>query len=158
MLKSILSKQTCKECGLCCNYSKESLWESPCISKELAARLTKGNMALDIGQTGAQTFHNISKEGSKAVCPMFREHIGCILPDDEKPFECRIWPVRVMLLHGAAVITLYKDCPGIQGHKREELEILLDAGLKQVIAAYIGTHPECIRPYNSMYDPIMLLE
>lgn len=46
----------------------------------------------------------------------------------------------------------------MQGRKCEELETLLDAGLKQVIAEYIGTHPECIRPYNSMYEPIMFLE
>ncbi len=45
---------------------------------------------------------------------------GCILGDD-KPFDCRIWPLRVMALNETKVITLSPVCPTMNEKSIKEL-------------------------------------
>lgn len=53
-------------------------------------------------------------------CPMLDNEKGCILGDD-KPFDCRIWPLRVMALNETKVITLSPVCPTMNEKSIKEL-------------------------------------
>ena len=88
-------------------------------------------------------------------CPMLDNEKGCILGDD-KPFDCRIWPLRVMALNETKVITLSPVCPTMNEKSIKELTKTANE-LADQIFEYADENPEAVKPYLDGY-PILVVE
>ena len=72
----------------------------------------------------------------EAPCYFLDSKSGCSLSEDEKPFDCKIWPLRVMKKEEQYVITLSQSCPqaielGVAAYKK-----ILDNGGKGLPIGY----------------------
>ncbi len=114
MLRKILSPSECAECKFCCSYRRASLWETPRFDLALLEKLKRqypfakfkvfdNSATIDI--SGRYRTNDLSEE---ALC-WFNEGKGCILGED-KPFECSVWPLRVMRMGKILVVVLSSGC------------------------------------------------
>ena len=78
-------------------------------------------------------------------CPALTGH-GCMLGDD-KPFDCRIWPYRIMEVGGRRAITIASICDELYNRPLSQLVGFLREGLAEVIFSYADAHPEIVKPY-----------
>ena len=65
---------------------------------------------------------------------------------DEKPFDCRIWPFRVMRLDKRLVITLSPVCPVVQTRPLSLIKEVCDE-LAPVIYAQAQKNPDIVKNY-----------
>jgi hypothetical protein len=89
-------------------------------------------------------------------CTFLDPHKGCILKAEDKPFDCSIWPLRVMEKGGELVIALTPTCPTIGAMPRPELVELIKNGLGAKIFEYAKTHPYIIKEYREGFPIIYL--
>lgn len=159
MLSSILSKSSCAACKFCCSFRRQSLWETPLFPPEVAEKLSKPN---EYGVVGEFRDGQIILGGyrtddpeEEVPCTFLDPHKGCILKPEDKPFDCSIWPLRIMNKDGELLIALTPTCPTIGATLRPELIELVQNGLAQKIFEYAKTHPEIIKEYREGF-PIIL--
>ena len=151
MLKQILSAETCANCRNCCIFEKQSAWELPTFPKEAAAHLTGKNIQFT-EENGRIRIALQYTDDRPQTCPFLDSSIGCTLPDAEKPFACKIWPVRIMRDEsGIAYPALYRGCPGIPADDTEALKELLKNGLSARIFEETAKDPSLILPYHPNY-------
>ncbi|MBR3971239.1 MAG: hypothetical protein IKJ87_09210 [Ruminococcus sp.] len=157
MIKKILNKSTCADCKTCCIFDCYDVWETPLFDKETAdvVKLTvptaefapKGNgFVLDFGKMSA---YDLVK------CPALSDS-GCIL-GDKKPFDCRIWPFRIMEHDGQRIIAVSSLCTAVFEQSHDKLKDFLKNGLAAEIFAYGEKYPEAIHPLYDNYT-ILLTE
>lgn len=157
MLKEILDPQICARCRICCVFDSSDIWETPVFTPETAEMIRSakpetnfiphGNgFIIDPGELG---------EGELFTCPALTEN-GCILGDN-KPFDCRIWPFRIMEIGGIRGITVASICKEVYSRPLSQLVEFLDSGLAETIFSYADVHPEIVKPYDYGY-PILKLE
>lgn len=111
MLKEILSPKTCAKCRLCCSFDRDDSWENPVISEktaEIVKEQCKKGELLTYGEKSYRFALSFNDEGL-AYCPALTEK-GCCLDDNAKPFDCKIWPYRVMRKGDKLVIVLSPVC------------------------------------------------
>ena len=152
MLSSILTGETCANCRNCCVFEVQSAWELPTFPPQAAARLN-GNPAYPVTQAGGRCHITLPYDASRKAqpCPFLNPASGCTLPTDEKPFACKLWPVRVMRrADGTPALALYRGCPGIPD--AAALKPLLNGGLRERIFAETERDPSLILPYHPNYD------
>lgn len=148
---SILTKSQCAECRQCCSFESYGLWDTPLVTDDIMRR------ALDICPT--QRFSDISgrrlfvmekQPGSDVYrCPMLDHSTGCRLGDG-KPFECRIFPFRVMRLEGRLVIAVSPVCPAAADMSLSAL--IKEAGrLADAIFAEAEKEPGLVRQFEAGY-------
>lgn len=104
---------------------------------------------------GEETFSVPPLEGSALfACPMLCE-TGCTM-GTEKPFDCKIWPFRLMYDTGGRVrIAAAAYCPGMQPYTDAQLhDFLAEEGLASQLLAYGTDHPAHIKPYDKAYRMI----
>ena len=89
-------------------------------------------------------------------CPALDMEKGCILGDN-KPFDCRIWPYRIMNIGGKRAITIAPICEELFNRPISEIVGFLKDELAEKIFDYADKHPEIIKEYDDMY-PILLVE
>lgn len=133
MLKKILSKDTCANCRICCVFDDDDLWELP-------------------GEIESPK----QSEDGLYYCPKLSEK-GCTL-GDKKPFECKIWPFRVMEYKGNLVITLSPVCGSLYKKPLNELmEFLKNDRLYELIFKTAKQRPDIVKPYVKGY-PILWID
>ena len=88
-------------------------------------------------------------------CPMLDHERGCIM-GTEKPFDCRIWPFRIMDLYGTRVIVLSLVCPTVQKRPLCDIQAVAKELAPQIFA-YADEHPYAVKKYIHGF-PIMLAE
>lgn len=158
MLSKILSHDDCEKCQICCTFDSYDLWETPVITDSLASKILQE-------YAPQQKFirkddHFLLKmdkepEADLYYCSLLDRDKGCIL-GDSKPFDCKIWPFRIMALNGRRVITLSPVCPVLI--KKPVNEILEEANeLAPTIFEYADKNPAVVKPYLEGY-PIMVVE
>lgn len=111
MLKKILDNKACAKCQLCCIFERYEVWETPVFTEEIKNKLLKLRPDTKfISKDGGYIFR-VEKldEGQLFSCPALDKQKGCIL-GDEKPFDCRIWPYRIMNIEGRRAITISNIC------------------------------------------------
>ena len=152
MLSQILSKSSCAACKFCCSFRRQSLWETPLFPPEVVEKLSKPN---EYGVVGEFRDGQIVLGGYKTAdpeeevpCTFLDLERGCILKPEDKPFDCSIWPLRIMDKDGELVIALTPTCPTIGATLRPELIELVQNGLAQKIFEYAKMHPEFIKEYR----------
>lgn len=157
MLKKILDKRTCAECKLCCIFDRYDIWETPVFDEDTRKKLESLKNAEFIKKDGGYIFkaEKFDDEGL-FTCPALDKKTGCIL-GDEKPFDCRIWPYRIMKIGDKRVITIASICDSMYNKPLSELVEFLKGGLADTIFRYADTHPEIVKPYDNSY-PVLLAE
>ncbi|MGN0676127.1 MAG: hypothetical protein ACI4K5_00095 [Ruminococcus sp.] len=157
MLKKILDKKTCAECRLCCIFDHYDIWETPVFDEDTRNKLESLADAEFIQKDGGYIFkaEKFDDEGL-FTCPALDPGKGCIL-GDEKPFDCRIWPYRIMKIGDKRVISIASICEAMYSKPLSELVEFLKDGLADKIFSYADSHPEIVKPYDNSY-PILLVE
>ena len=157
MLTKILSRNSCAKCRLCCVFDRYDLWETPSIENELREYI-KSNIGDDIEYTpkGDMWLFKMkeSKEDGLYRCPMLND-TGCIL-GEKKPFECAIWPYRIMEVEGKRAMSIAPICDSVNALPLATL-LSFAKEIAPKIFAYADLHPDIIKPYDGTY-PVLLFE
>ncbi len=158
MLKNILKSSDCASCRICCVFDKYDIWETPVLDGELKDRISERFPKLSFVKKGdGWLFRMEGSEDDLFYCPALDRDSGCTLGDD-KPFDCRIWPYRIMELGGRRVISIASICPTMYSKPLSELcgELERDR-LAEKIFAFADSHPYIVKPYEEGY-PILKVE
>ena len=173
MLSRVLSKQSCAACKFCCSFRRQSLWETPLFSPEIAEKLQKTN---EYGVTGefapasdgardaheSQNAYRLVLENNyrtddpeeEVPCTFLDPERGCLLKPEDKPFDCSIWPLRIMDKGGKLVIALTPTCPSIGAVPNQALIDLVKNGLGEQIFEYAKTHPYIVKEYREGFPVV----
>jgi Fe-S-cluster containining protein len=157
MLSKILSKRECAECKICCSFDSYDLLETPVVTDEIMQRSLAVKPDQRFADVDGTRLYIMDKEPDRDLyyCPMLDHSKGCLL-GDSKPFDCRIWPFKIMRFEGRRVIALSPVCPIVSDKPLSELRELAHE-LAPVIFAEADREPSLVRPYSSGYT-IMLAE
>ena len=164
MLSKILSKTSCAACKFCCSFRRQSLWETPLFPPEVAAKLSRENEYGVVGEfREVQNAYRLVLENNyrtddldeEVPCTFLDPQKGCVLKGEDKPFDCSIWPLRIMNKDGKLVIALTPTCPSIGATPKPELIELVKNGLGEKIFEYAKTHPYIVKEYKEGF-PIIL--
>lgn len=167
MLSKVLEKSTCAECRFCCSFRRCSLWETPLFPKETIASLEKEYKGInpdmkfnksmcdgyEYGQMELMYKYKTDDEQEEAKCEFLGEK-GCVLSDKDKPFDCKIWPLRIMKKGEKTVIALTPTCPAINKQPIDVMKSLVQDGLGDTIYEYSKTHPYIVKEYKKGF-PIL---
>ena len=147
MLGGFITKEECAECRQCCKFERCDLLLTPLITPEVRELILEKYLPGEqfIHREGCFLLRFDLEGGDSLDCPLLTER-GCVM-GDEKPFECRIWPLRVMDRDGEPVITLSPECPAAAG-KPIELARETARRLAPVIFGEAREHPELVKPYD----------
>ena len=158
MLSSILSKTTCAACKFCCSFRRQSLWETPLFPPGVAEKLSKPNEYGVVGEfrDGQIILGGYRTDDSEeeVPCTFLDPQKGCILKGEDKPFDCSIWPLRIMDKGGKLVIALTPTCPAIGAVPNQALIDLVKNGLGEQIFEYAKTHPYIVKEYREGFPVV----
>lgn len=164
MLSKILSKETCKNCKFCCSFKRQSLWETPLFSAKqkdfLQNKYPFSKFKLvkdDVFTIDLDNSYKTNDENEEAKCYFLDTNNGCILSKDEKPFDCSIWPFRLMKKQDKLVIALTPTCPAINKIPLEEISEFVKTELATKIFAQGRKEPYIIKEYKDGF-PIIVEE
>ena len=158
MLSRVLLRSSCAACKFCCSFRRQSLWETPLFPPEVVEKLSKPN---EYGVVGEFRDGQIVLGGYKTAdpeeevpCTFLDPQKGCILKPEDKPFDCSIWPLRILRKDGELVIALTPTCPSIGAVPSKALAELVNSGLGDKIFEYAKTHPYIIKKYREGFPII----
>lgn len=164
MLEKLLSKETCKNCKFCCSFRKKSLWETPLFSKEQKKTLQEKyqfakfkNISENVFTIDLDNSYKTKNPEEESSCYFLNKNKGCILTNEEKPFDCSIWPFRLMKYKENLVIALTPTCPAINKIKIEKIRDYILESLGKKIFEYGKKHPFIIKEYKLDF-PIIIEE
>lgn len=158
MLEQILTKEECAACRLCCKFDSYGLWQTPVICQELASRILQEYAPqIKFVRRDEHFLMKMEKEPEADLynCPLLDDEHGCIMGSD-KPFDCEIFPFRVMNLNGTKVLTLSPECPVAN---KKCFDDVCTTALKVAPYAFstADAHPELVKPYIDDH-PILAVE
>jgi hypothetical protein len=174
MLSSLLDKDTCAKCRICCTFESYEVWETPNFTpseQEAVKRILPEDTEMsDISipvlehhpESPMPSSNSIKRfrvtkldDGDMFYCPALDNETGCKL-GDEKPFECQIWPFRIMKLNGQLVITVSPLCNAVFTRPLSTLVTFMKEELLDEMLKYAQEYPTAVKEYDDMY-PILLL-
>ncbi|MBQ8297620.1 MAG: hypothetical protein IJX77_07555 [Ruminococcus sp.] len=157
MLKKILDGKSCAKCRLCCVFDSSDVWETPVFTQEIRDRILQHSPETEFLPKDGGFIFKVGElsDGELFSCPALTEK-GCMLGDD-KPFDCRIWPYRIMEIGGRRAITLASICEELYNRPLSQLTEFLKEGLAERIFSYAQEHPEIVKPYDEGY-PVLMFE
>jgi hypothetical protein len=157
MLGEILTREECARCRICCSFDSYDLWETPVITDGVKERALEIDCNLRFSDVSGARLFIMQREPDEDLyfCPMLDHKKGCKL-GDEKPFDCRIWPYRVMRFEGRRVIVISPVCPTVYSKPLNEIKALAEK-LAPTIFAEADKTPEMVKPYIAGYT-ILLAE
>ncbi len=153
MLTGLLSKEECAECRLCCSFESYDLLDTPTVTRAAASRILQEFLPeqkfIRRGECFLMKMQPLP-DRDLYLCPLLDPDRGCIMGDG-KPFECRIWPLRVMKRGNETVIALSPVCPVVRDKPRELIRKKC-AELSALIFAEAERCPELARPYCEGFE------
>ena len=157
MLKKILSGSSCAKCRLCCVFDSSDVWETPVFTEEIKNKILSEKPDTQFIKKDSGFILNAGElaDDQLFTCPALTEK-GCMLGDD-KPFDCRIWPYRIMNVGGKRAITIASICSELYNRPLSQIIDFLKEGLAQQIFSYADSHPEIVKPYEQGY-PVLLFD
>ena len=149
MLKKILSPETCGKCRVCCVFDQNDLWEIPLFSKEKYNNIKSEHPELELIPRGENNYVFDMKftDNGLTYCPALSE-TGCTLGEN-KPFDCRIWPLRAMKKDDDIVITISPVCKSVDP-ENSKVKALVEE-LAPIIFAEAEKNPDIIKEYIKGY-------
>lgn len=157
MLTHLFTPAECAQCKLCCHFHRSSAWETPALEPSLILSLQAKKIPLEKRADGSVSFHLTFKTTSDEEtcnCPMLDTSKGCTLPREDRPFECRIWPLRLMQHDGKLAIGLYQSCPALQPQVSTRLIAYATGELLPKLLQFAQTHPLSVRDSHPSYTII----
>lgn len=165
MLSSILDKSTCAACKFCCSFRRSSLWETPVFPAADLEKLRALNPNARFRKAGKDSYtfdlsdsYKTTDAAEEAPCPFLDPSRGCTLPQDLKPFECKIWPLRAVRTQESIAVALTPTCPAINKVPPEQVLKLVTSGLGQQILDYAASHPDIIKETSPFLSNILYKE
>ncbi|MGN0601757.1 MAG: hypothetical protein ACI4I7_03505 [Oscillospiraceae bacterium] len=158
MLVKILSKEECAKCKICCCFDSSDIWEAPVITDDKYDEILKNHIpSQKFRQEQNCRVLDMEKEPDEDLyyCSLLDKSKGCIMGDN-KPFDCRIWPFRIMSLNGTQVITLSPVCPVVKTRPLDKLCEVADE-LAPMIFDEAERNPQIVKPYINGY-PILAVK
>ena len=158
MFKGLLTKEDCAECQLCCKFDSYDLWQTPVIYPSLASRILQEYSPLcRFIKRDDHFLMKMQREPDMDLyyCNLLDREKGCIMGDD-KPFDCEIFPFRVMELMGRKVLTLSPACPVVNSKKFDDVCTAADKAAGEIFE-FASSHPEVVKPYLDDH-PILVVE
>lgn len=183
MLSSILSKSDCAACKFCCSFRRQSLWETPIFFEEDIAKIKElypdvkfreiedsnnDKLKTLAAKSKVYTFdiydkYKTNDREEEAPCPFLDTQEGCKLPPELKPFDCKIWPLRVVKMPGSKIsqspelaIALTPTCPAINKVPFDKVQELAKNGLGKTILEYAESHPQMVKEYSDFLSKIVI--
>jgi len=165
MLSAILDKSTCAACKFCCSFRRTSLWETPVFPAADLEKLRALNPNARFRRAGKDSYtfdltasYKTTDTAEEAPCPFLDPSRGCTLPQDLKPFECKIWPLRAVRTQKSIAVALTPTCPAINKVPPEQVLKLVTSGLGQQILDYAASHPDIIKETSPFLSNILYKE
>lgn len=164
MLSAILSKEDCAKCRFCCSFRRTSLWETPIFTEEniLAIKNSLKDTSVlnefDNNEIKYATYdlsdkYLTSNPDEEVPCPYLDQSSGCILNNEEKPWDCKIWPLRILRkADGKVVVALTPTCPSINSIDIEKIRDFVNDNLKEDLLAYANAHPYLIKNFRDGWN------
>lgn len=155
MLKKLLTPEQCAKCRICCGFTESDRWEIPLLAGEDEQNAAKmlGAEIEAVKGTSCAVLSMMFHGEDLVFCPALGDN-GCRL-GEKRPFDCRIWPFRVMDFHGANVITLSPVCPEVIKLPLSTLVDFLNTdGFADRLFKHAEEFPETVKPYIPGY-PIL---
>lgn len=158
MLKNILKSSDCAACKICCVFDKYDIWETPVLDDELKNRVSERFPQLSFVKKGeGWLFRMEESEDGLFYCPALDKNSGCTLGED-KPFDCKIWPYRIMKLGDRRVISIASICPTMFKKPLSELCAELEKNdFADKIFKFADSHPDIVKQYEDGY-PVLKVE
>lgn len=157
MLTKLLQRETCAGCRLCCIFDRYDVWETPVFSEEKRRKVLELLPDAEFISKGRESYIFRVREldeNDLFTCPLLDPTKGCML-GTEKPFDCAIWPFRIMDVNGRQAITIAPICDAMTAQPLGTLLSFLKEELADTIFAYAAEHPDVVQPYDDLY-PILL--
>lgn len=161
MLSKILSKKECASCRFCCSFRRQSLWEVPVFTSEninavkIYHRELSDNLisfsegGITYAKYDLRNSYKTNDPNEEVLCPFLDPIKGCVLSDEEKPWDCKIWPFRVVKNDSDEIfVALTPTCPGINKLDKSEIESFADASFNDSLLAYAKEHPYLIKDFR----------
>lgn len=157
MLSKLLSKSECANCKICCSFDSTDLWETPVVSKTLRDEILDDYPELRFVTKNNSYLFRMEREPDEDLyyCSVLDHEKGCVLGDN-KPFDCQIWPLRIMDFNGKRVITLSPVCPVMIKKPLCDLQMLAKE-LAPIIFSEADKNPDIVKKYLPGY-PILFTE
>lgn len=149
MLKKILSPASCAECRWCCQFDATDAWEMPVLPSKTTARIKAELPGAALSENdGVYRFSpKFNPETELATCPALTAN-GCMLGED-KPFDCKIWPFRLMRLGGKTALVLSLGCPTVSRLSLNAVRRFIDDGFAERVFSYARENPAVITEYKN---------
>ncbi len=140
---------------MCCVFDRYDIWETPVFEADTMKKVLDMNPEARFAQVGGGYVINAGEiaDGELFRCPVLTDS-GCAL-GDEKPFDCRIWPFRIMNHEGSRVIAVSSLCEEVYGQDHEKLKNFLKKGLAETIFGYADKNPQIVKPFYGNYTIIL---
>lgn len=155
MLSELISKEDCAACRYCCSFKKTSLWEVPSFPADTLKRISKElddpKIIINKGEKCSFGHFDLSGEyisnadNEEVPCPCLDMEVGCTLSEEYKPFECKLWPFRVMKKDGRTVLAISIACPSIMKWECEWLRSFAQEHLKAPVQEYLKENPYIVK-------------
>ena len=162
MLSPILAKSSCASCKFCCSFRRTSLWETPVIPAADLPKLQAHNPQARFRPAGTDSYtfdlsdcYKTTDAAEEAPCPFLDPRRGCTLPQDLKPFECKIWPLRAVRTQESIAVALTPTCPAINKVPIEKVRELAASGLGRQILDYAASHPDILKESSPFLSNII---
>ena len=157
MLSKILSKAECANCRICCSFDSYDIWETPVVTDEIMQRSLQIDPRVRFSDISGARLFRMEREPDRDLyfCPMLDHEKGCLLGSN-KPFDCKIWPLRIMRFEGRRVIVLSPVCPTIFSRPIKDIAAAARE-LAPAIFEQADKTPEMVKPYIEGYI-ILLVE
>lgn len=155
MLSKFITKEDCAACGFCCSFRRCSLWETPVFTEENIEAIpqqdclntfVKDNIIYGTYDLSSKYLTSDSEE--EVPCPFLNPNKGCTLNVQAKPWDCSIWPLRVMKKDNLTVIALTPTCPTMNKRDINDLREFVNNNLREQLIDYANKHPYLIKEYR----------
>lgn len=159
MLTEILSREECARCRICCCFDSYDIWEAPVISDELSRKILHDiNPKQEFVRKGKSYVMKMQKEQDEDLyyCSVLDHSKGCLL-GTEKPFDCSIWPLRVMRFEGKRVIALSPVCPALMKKPVGDV-VNIAKNLSEKIFSEADKNPDLVKNYEVGYIILVIEE
>jgi len=162
LLSGILTARQCAACRFCCSFAKFESWETPLFTEQSIQLLSEKYGSFPVKKTGSvytldlDPFYKMHTPEEYAPCPFLNSTSGCMLADEEKPFDCKIWPLRIMRKGSVTVIALTPTCKEINKYPVDAVKKFAEqSGTGALIYKEAEKMPDMIKPYREGFLVLM---
>ena len=107
------------------------------------------------GQTELSQLYKTDNPEEEVPCPFLDSEKGCTLPDEDKPFDCKIWPLRLMKAEGKLAVCLTPTCPAVNKLPVSRVRELVENGLGEIIFAQGEKEPYMVKEYREGFTVLI---